>query len=207
MSETSASLARGFILSDTNFLMKFRLPSLCMSFVLRLADHSDVSALQQLIPLSVRELSREVYTTDQIESAIVHIFGVDTQLIDDQTYFVVEASGVMVGCGGWSKRKTLFGGDQTKATTVDSLLDPAIDAARIRAFFVHPDWKRQGIGRLIITACESAAIQAGFRRFELVATLPGEPLYVAMGYCVTNRFEIPMPDGNSLPASRMIKEL
>lgn len=178
-----------------------------MPFTLRLADHSDVSALQQLIPLSVRELSREVYTTDQIESAIVHIFGVDTQLIDDQTYFVVEASGVMVGCGGWSKRKTLFGGDQTKATTVDSLLDPAIDAARIRAFFVHPDWKRQGIGRLIITACESAAMQAGFRRFELVATLPGEPLYAAMGYCVTNRFEIPMPDGNSLPASRMIKAL
>lgn len=177
-----------------------------MSFALRLALHSDVSALQELIPRSVRELSREVYTTDQIESAIVHIFGVDTQLIDDQTYFVVEASSVMVGCGGWSKRKTLFGGDQTKAATVDSLLDPAVDAARIRAFFVHPDWKRQGIGRLIINACESAAIEAGFRRFELVATLPGEPLYAATGYCVTNRFEIPMPDGNSLPASRMIKE-
>lgn len=86
-----------------------------MLFTLRLADHSDVSLLQKLIPLSVRELSRDVYTADQIESAIVHIFGVDTQLIDDQTYFVVEASGVIVGCGGWSKRKTLFGGDQTKS--------------------------------------------------------------------------------------------
>ena len=106
----------------------------------------------------------------------------------------------IVGCGGWIKRKTLYGGDQMKSE-LDEPLDPTQDAARIRAFFVHPDWARRGIGRRIIEACEAAAREEGFRSMELGATLPGEPLYAAMGYTVTTRFNIVMPDGERLPAA------
>ena len=173
---------------------------------LRLATMRDIPDLNALIPLSARALSAGVYTGRQIERAIDHIFGVDSQLIADGTYFVVSADEQIVGCGGWSKRKTLFGGDQMKGEA-DDLLDPARDAARIRAFFVHPAWTRRGIGRRIIDACEAAAREAGFRRMELGATLPGEPLYAAMGYAVTERFDIPMPDGEVLPAAHMTKSL
>ncbi|MBK8025472.1 MAG: GNAT family N-acetyltransferase [Chloroflexi bacterium] len=127
-------------------------------------------------------------------------------LIADGTYYVAVAEDRVVGCGGWSKRKTLFGGDQMKAAE-DNLLDPAVDAARIRAFFVHPDWARRGIGRRIIELCEEAARQQGFTRAELVATLPGEPLYASMGYEVTRRFDIPMPGGEVLPAASMVRAL
>jgi GNAT superfamily N-acetyltransferase len=111
-----------------------------------------------------------------------------------------------VGCGGWSKQQTLYGGDQMKGAA-DSPLDPATDAARIRAFFVHPDHTRQGIGRRIIEACEATARQAGFTSMELGATLPGKPLYAAMGYAVTDRFEIALPDGERLPCAHMVKTL
>jgi GNAT superfamily N-acetyltransferase len=164
----------------------------------------DVPALQKLIPHSARELSKGYYTPQHIESAITYIFGVDTQLISDGTYYVAEAAGQMVGCGGWSKRKTLFGGDQMKAEQ-DPMLDPTVDAGRIRAFFTHPAWARKGIGRRIIQACEDAAKAEGFTRLELVATLPGEPLYAAMGYAVTERMHIPMSDGITLPAAHMKK--
>jgi GNAT superfamily N-acetyltransferase len=177
-----------------------------MTFELRLATTQDIPALNALIPLSARALSAGSYTPAQIESAITHIFGVDSQLIADGTYFVVTADEHVVGCGGWSKRKTLFGGDQMKGAA-DDLLDPAHDAARIRAFFVHPDWTRRGIGRRIIEACEAAARRAGYHRMELGATLPGEPLYAAMGYAATERFDIPMPDGEVLPAAHMVKSL
>jgi GNAT superfamily N-acetyltransferase len=179
-----------------------------MSFVVRLATEQDVPTLKQLIPTSVRALSAGYYTDRQIESALIHIFGVDSQLIADGTYFAVEveADGRIVGCGGWSKRKTLYGGDQMKGG-VDDLLDPTHDAARIRAFFVDPAWARRGVGRRIIEACEAAARQAGFRQMELGATLPGEPLYAAMGYAVTDRFDIAMPDGEVLPAAHMAKTL
>jgi N-acetylglutamate synthase-like GNAT family acetyltransferase len=177
-----------------------------MSFEVRLATDEDIPALHELIPFSARALSAGFYTPNQIESAITHIFGVDSQLIADSTYFVVATDEQIVGCGGWSKRKTLFGGDQMK-DTADDLLEPDHDAARIRAFFVHPDWTRRGIGRRIIEACEIAAREAGFRRLELGATLPGEPLYAAMGYTVAERFDIPMPDGEVLPAAHMIKSL
>ena len=119
----------------------------------------------------------------------------DTQLIADKTYYIAEAEGQVVGCGGWSKRKTLYGGDQMKAEQ-DPLLDPKEDAGRIRAFFIHPNWARKGIGRRIIEACEEAAKADGFTKMELGATLPGEPLYAALGYEVTDRFEIPMGDRN-----------
>lgn len=127
----------------------------------------------------------------------------DRQLIADGTYFVVEANGGIVACGGWSRRKTLFGGDSSSA----SLLDPARDAARIRAFFVHPDFARRGAGRLMMTACETAISEAGFTNVEIVATLAGEPLYAAFGYLVSERFEIPLQDDLTLPVVRMRKQL
>ncbi len=177
-----------------------------MALVVRLATEQDIPPLTHLIPESVRALIVGYYTDRQIESAILHIFGVDSQLIADGTYYAVVAGEKIVGCGGWSKRNTLYGGDQMKGEA-DDLLDPARDAARIRAFFVHPNWTRRGIGRSIIEACEAAACQEGFRSMELGATLPGEPLYAAMGYTVTARFDIAMPDGESLPAAHMVKVL
>jgi GNAT superfamily N-acetyltransferase len=177
-----------------------------MEISLRVATMEDIPALQELIPESARGLSQGYYTPQQIESAIKYVFGVDTQLIADKTYYIAETGGQVVGCGGWSKRKTLYGGDQMKAGQ-DPLLDPNADAGRIRAFFIHPDWARKGIGRRIIEACEEAAQADGFTRMELGATLPGEPLYAAMGYEVTDRFDIPMVDGTTLPCAHMKKQL
>jgi GNAT superfamily N-acetyltransferase len=177
-----------------------------MSINLRLATSDDIPELRQLIEASVRGLSVTHYNARQIESALVHVFGVDTQLIDDGTYFVAEANGEIAGCGGWSRRRTLYGGDQMKAEA-DPLLDPVTDAARIRAFFIHPRYARRGIGTLIIKACEDAAREAGFSRLELMATLPGLPLYEARGYTVIERVESVLPDGERLPLARMEKRL
>ena len=177
-----------------------------MALVVRLATERDIPSLTRLIPESVRSLSVGYYTERQIESSLGYVFGVDSQLIADGTYYVAVAGEQIVGCGGWSKRQTLYGSDQMKEEA-DPLLDPARDAARIRAFFVHPEWTRRGIGRRIIEECEAAARREGFRRMELGSTLPGEPLYAAMGYTVTDRFEIPLPDGESLPAAHMAKSL
>ena len=173
----------------------------------RLATSNDIPALQNLINKSVRSLSVGFYTAAQIESALKHVFGVDTQLISDKTYYVAEASGETVGAGGWSKRNTLFGGDQAKSTEQDELLVPGEQPARLRAFYVHPHWARRGIGRMITAQCEAAAHAAGFTRLELIATLPGQPLYEANGYEVVSPFDIPLPDGSSLPAFRMAKNL
>lgn len=177
-----------------------------MQIEIRQATSDDIPALKRLIARSARGLSEDYYSSDQVEGAITHIFGVDSQLIVDGTYYVAVAEGHIVGCGGWSKRKTLYGGDQTKAG-VDLLLDPATEPARIRAFFVHPDWARRGIGKRIIEVCEESASRAGFREIELAATLPGEPLYRACGYEVAERFEIDLPEGVTLPLARMRKEL
>ena len=177
------------------------------AFHLRLATTNDIPALESLINDSVRALSVDYYTPSQIESALTNVFGVDTQLIADETYFVVEAGSSLAGSGGWSKRKTLFGGDQAKVTAADALLIPGEDAARLRAFYVHPAWSRRGIGKLITQACETAARDAGFTRLELIATLPGQPLYEANGYRVVCPFEIPLPDDLSLPAFLMTKDL
>ncbi|MFZ0063943.1 MAG: GNAT family N-acetyltransferase [Pyrinomonadaceae bacterium] len=174
---------------------------------LRLATWQDIPALQTLIDQSVRALSVDYYTPEQIESALANVFGVDTQLIADQTYFVTEADGQIVGGGGWSKRQTLFGGDQAKSQGPDPLLIPGEQPARLRAFYVHPQWSRRGIGRLITKACETAARAAGFTAVELIATLPGQPLYEANGYEIVCPFTIPLPDGLSLPAFRMAKNL
>ena len=177
-----------------------------MTVEIRLATPADIPVLRVLIPDSARALSAGYYTPRQVESAIRHVFGVDSALIADGTYYVAVApTAELVGCGGWSKRKTLYGGDQHKAAQ-DDFLDPACDPARIRAFFVHPQWARRGIGRQIIEACEAAAQRAGFTCMELAATLPGEPLYANMGYQVTTRFVHTLPDGETLPLANMTKQ-
>lgn len=169
---------------------------------LRLATEDDLTALRVLIPASVRALSQGFYTPEQIESAIRYVFGPDTQLIADGTYFAAEAEGQIVGCGGWSRRRTLYGGDQMKDAE-DPLLDPRTEAARIRAFFIHPEWARRGIGSAIMRACRDAAAAAGFTRLQLMATLPGEPLYRAFGFQALERVTTTLTDGVRVDFVRM----
>ena len=172
---------------------------------LRLANIEDVFALESLIKASARGL-REGYSAEQVEAALGNALGVDRQLIRGRTYFLVEAGEELVGCGGWSKRKTLFGSDHGPVKD-DAWLDPATDAARIRAFFVHPAWARRGIGTQLLGACEAAAIAAGFCRLELAATLPGVPLYKARGFEEFARLEVSLQGGQVLPVVRMRKTL
>lgn len=177
-----------------------------MDMTIRLAGADDIPQLNELIPASARELSRGFYAPGEVEAAVAHVFGVDTRLIDDGTFFVADAGGRVVGCGGWSRRATLFGGDAAVTGRDDRPLDPATDPARVRAFFVHPDCARRGIGRRLLAACEAAAREAGFGRAELVATLPGEPLYAACGYQIVERLTVDTPAG-PLPVVRMAKDL
>lgn len=169
----------------------------------RRATPDDVPTLRALIDASVRGLQARDYTAAEIERALATVYGVDSQLIADGTYWVAE-EGEIVGCGGWSRRATLFGGDQY-AGRQDALLDPKTDAAKIRAFFVHPDWARRGIGTKILDACESAAREYGFTRFEMGATLTGVPFYEARGYTALDRIRVPLPDGESMMVVRMEK--
>lgn len=184
--------------------MKGRLSA--MGWQPRLARESDIPGVDALIPLSVRTLQAPYYSTAQMQAALGPIFGIDRQLIRDGTYFVVEREEMIIGCGGWSRRRSLYGSESTRKGE-DELLDPQHDAARVRAFFVHPEWARQGIGRSIMTACEQAIEEAGFRHVEIVATLAGEPLYAAFGYAVVERYEIPMRAGLKLPVVRMTKRM
>jgi len=177
-----------------------------MNLRTRLATLSDLPALNRLVELAVRGLSADYYTGPQIESALRYMFGIDTQLVVDGTYYVAEVDGQLAGCGGWSRRQTLYGGDQSKAAA-DPLLDPARDAGRIRAFFVHPGWARRGVGRAIIGVCEAAAGAAGFQSLALAATLPGEPLYGALGYTAGPRTFVNFPDGERLAIVQMHKLL
>ena len=172
----------------------------------RVATADDLPAIRELIPSSVRRLSVGFYTPEQIESSIRYVFGPDTQLIADGTYFVAEAEGEIVACGGWSWRRTLYGGDQMKAGD-DPPLDPAHEAARIRAFFVHPAWARRGIASAIMKACVDAASAAGFRRLALMSTLPGEPLYRAFGFMPGERIIDTLPDGIGVPFVPMEREI
>jgi N-acetylglutamate synthase-like GNAT family acetyltransferase len=162
-----------------------------MSYSLRKAVAADIPALEKLIDASVRGLQAQDYTPEQIEAALRTVFTVDTQLIEDGTYFVVEQDGEMIGCGGWSQRKTLCGGDH-HAVRENALLDPAQDAAKIRAIFVHPEWARRGIGSLLLTAAEDAAMGAGFRRLEMGATLTGVPVYLRRGYREIEMMTVPL---------------
>lgn len=194
-----------------------------MPFLIRQAVPADIPALRVLIDASVRQLQAGDYTPSQLESALETVYGVDSRLIADGTYFAAEVSAAethaaparasdgqvgrhttVIGCGGWSKRKTLYGGDRWSGRQ-DDLLDPHRDAARIRAFFVDPAWARQGIGSLILEACESGAKAAGFTRLETGATLTGVPFYRAKGYADLEHLTVPLPNGESLPIVRMAK--
>lgn len=162
--------------------------------------------MNELIVQSATVLSRGYYSERETEAAIRYVFGADTTLIDDQTYFVVEETGTgnLAGCGGWSFRNTLYGGDQRPMGSA-SRLDPAVDAARIRAFFVSPAFARRGVGRLLLNACASAAASAGYTRLELMATLPGVPFYAAMGFTENEPVTDTLPDGTPLPFVRMTR--
>ncbi len=178
---------------------------------LRIATPADIPALQALIEQSVRRLQANDYTPAQMEGALGHALGLDTQLIADQTYFVAEVRdseghNVIAGCGGWSNRRTLFGSDGGPNRQRD-LLDPRVDAAKIRAIFVHPDWARRRIGTLILKHCEDIARAAGFTRLEMGSTLTGVPLYRLKGYVEQERIEIPLPNGEVLPVVKMTKNL
>jgi N-acetylglutamate synthase-like GNAT family acetyltransferase len=181
-----------------------------MVLLIRQAVLADVPALQSLIRASVLSLQTGEYTAQQREQALELVFGVDTQLIEDGTYFVAEAEAdgnqVLAGCGGWSKRKTLYGSDHC-AGREDALLEPDHDAAKIRAFFVHPEWARRGVGSRILEVSEAAAVAAGFRRLEMGATLTGVPLYRARGYIEGEQREVPLRPGVSLPIVHMVKQL
>jgi GNAT superfamily N-acetyltransferase len=181
---------------------------------LRHASSTDIGALQELLKLSVRSLQAHDYTPSQIETALETLYGIDTQLIADGTYYVAEHctrartepdAALIVGCGGWSKRRTLFGGDQYSGRQ-DEFLDPRRDAAKIRAFFVHPEWIRKGIGTMLLEKCESDARAAGFTGFEMGATLTGVALYRARGYIEVDRIEVPLGSGETFPIVRMRKE-
>jgi len=172
---------------------------------IRLATEDDIPILEQLIEQSVRVLQADDYTEQQREIALRMVYGVDSQLIRDGTYFAVEADGEIVGCGGWSRRKTLYGGDH-HASREDSLLNPATDAARIRAFFVRPGWERRGIGSAILQASQAAARAEGFQRFELASTLTGVPFYRVYGYKELEHVDAPLADGLTLAVVRMEKQ-
>jgi GNAT superfamily N-acetyltransferase len=195
-----------------------------MEIRIRKAEAADISELRRLIEASVRELQAEDYTPAQMEGALESVFGVDSQLIADGTYLVAEArivdalseaettarrknpgSGwVIAGCGGWSKRKTLYGSDHWTGRE-DTLLDPKRDAAKIRAFFIHPAWARRGVGSIILAACEAAARAAGFTSYEMGATLTGAKLFGAKGYLVVENIEVPLKNGLTLPIIHMAK--
>jgi GNAT superfamily N-acetyltransferase len=187
---------------------------------LRIAVPEDVPVLHELIDASVRGLQAQDYTPAQIEGALQTVFGVDSQLIADGTYIVAEAEAhaidrarpknapvkrIIVGCGGWSKRKTLYGGDHWTGRE-EALLDPLRDAAKIRAFFIHPEWARHGVGSMILEACENAAKSAGFTRYEMGATLTGAKLFGARGYVAVKPISIPLVNGESLPVIHMEKQ-
>ncbi len=174
--------------------------------MIRVATPADVPALQALIARSVRELSPAYYSQAQIESALIAVFGVDTQLIADGTYFVIDGSSAPAAAGGWSFRRTLYGGDQMKSAE-DPRLDPATEPARIRAFFVHPEWTRRGLARQLYDACARAALHAGFQELELMATLPGEPLYASLGFSAIDRVSVPLGQGVELPLVRMRRHI
>jgi len=176
---------------------------------IRLAQDTDIPALHALIEASVRGLQADDYTPAQIEGALGTVLGLDTQLIRDQTYFLVEAEDAtgqlaLAGCGGWSKRKTLFGADNA-AVREPELLNSATDAAKVRAIFIHPGFARRGLGSLILAHVEAAAVAAGFRSFEMGSTLTGVPLYTLKGYVEVERIAVPLANGEALPIVKMTK--
>lgn len=175
-------------------------------FSLRLASDSDIAAMQALIQRSGIGLAQGFYSPVQAAAITREVFGVDSQLVRDGTYFVIEHDGAIVACGGWGKRDTLHGGDQRKQGT-DRLLDPGREPARIRAFFVDPAMARRGLGTMLMKRCEEQAKAAGFSSLELAATLPGEPLYRSQGFIEVERVELPLSGGVRVPLVRMRRSL
>jgi GNAT superfamily N-acetyltransferase len=172
----------------------------------RLAVIEDLPALKALMADSIGQLQADFLTPEQVEAS--HgVMGIDTQLVRDGTYFVVEIDGEIVGCGGWSRRATLYGGDHSTKLRDDAMLDPARDAARVRAMYTHPNFTRRGVGRAILAASEAAARAEGFSRVELMATLSGEPLYRACGYEQVERVQSPPVNGVPVPLVLMSKAL
>jgi GNAT superfamily N-acetyltransferase len=174
-------------------------------YSIRLATLNDVASLRVLIAESVWRLQADDYPDDVRDAAIRLVYGVDTLLIRDGTYFAVEAEGQIVACGGWSRRRTLFGGDQHRPSREPELLDPRNDAAKIRAFFVRPGWERRGIGSALIRACEQAALAEGFRRIEMASTLTGRALYAAHGYQEIDLVYVPLEKDLTLAIVVMAK--
>lgn len=172
----------------------------------RLANAHDLPALKALMGLAIDQLQRGFLSEAQI-AASRSVMGLDTQLVADGTYFLVESDGALAGCGGWSRRATLYGGDHSADLRDASLLDPAVDAARVRAMYTHPEFTRRGVGRLILNLCEEAAAAAGFARAQLMATLSGEPLYLACGYREVERVLSAPVDGVAVPLVLMEKAL
>ncbi|HEX8336870.1 MAG TPA: GNAT family N-acetyltransferase [Pyrinomonadaceae bacterium] len=177
-----------------------------MEYVVRRATLEDRAALESLIAESARGLSRGDYSDEQIEAAVASVFGVDTDLIRDGTYYVAEVRGEPIGCGGWSRRRTLFGGDRYAARD-PGVLDPRTEPAKIRAFFVHPAWARRGVAGAILETCEREAVAQGFRAVELMATLPGVRLYAARGYEAGERVAYEIAGGVPVEFVPMRKEL
>jgi GNAT superfamily N-acetyltransferase len=174
-------------------------------FTPRLAMPDDLPALRILMTAAIRELLPQFLTPEKVEASFA-VMGVDSQLIEDGTYFILEQQGVMAGCGGWSRRATLFGHNHTAGRDA-RLLDPATEAARIRAMYTAPAFVRRGVGRQILELCEAAARKEGFLRAELGATAGGEPLYRACGYCEIERMDVPTQGGVTVPITRMGKAL
>lgn len=172
----------------------------------RLATPSDIPAISRIMERAIAELQRPFLSPEQIAASHLSM-GLDTQLIDDGTYFLIERDGVAAGCGGWSRRATLYGGNHAVSLRDDRLLDPATEAARIRAMYTDPDFARQGVGRLILGLCESAARKEGFLRLEMMATRSGEPLYSACGYHVIKQVDRMSESGVSVPGAVMGKAL
>jgi len=176
-------------------------------FHLRVATVEDVPEIRALIDASVRGLQAADYSAAQIHASLKTVFTIDSQLIADGTYFVaLSDDGELAGCGGWSKRKTLYGGDSQVERIVPELLDPAVDGAKVRAIFVHPRFARMGLGSLILEAAENAAVEAGFRQFEMGSTLTGVALYSLKGYREIERMVVPVGDGEEIEVVRMVKE-
>jgi GNAT superfamily N-acetyltransferase len=177
------------------------------NFHLRVATAEDVPGIRELIDASVRGLQARDYSPAQIDGALATVFTVDSRLIADGTYFVAFAeSGELAGCGGWSFRKTLYGGDHQVETIEPEKLDPEVDAAKIRAIFVHPKFSRMGLGSLILQAAESAAVEQGFSRFEMGSTLTGVTLYTLKGYSEVSRVLVPVGGGEEIEVVRMVRE-
>ncbi len=174
-------------------------------FSFRKATINDLPELRALMEMSIRRIIGTFLDEARVEASY-EFMGVDTQLIEDETYFAVELNRQIVGCGGWSRRATRFGGDHTPGRD-SRLLDPATESARVRAMYTHPDFARLGIGRLVLSLCDAEALKEGFSSLELTATVAGEPLYSAYGFTVIERIEVPTSKGIFVPCARMTKNL